>query len=63
MNLQAVKYHAALPFSEAILLVVAVKHDSVSTKRRNIADWDVGPHPGENCDLCRIAGCLTMGRR
>lgn len=45
MNLQAVQYHAALPFSEEILHVVAVKHDSVSTKRRNIADW-VGLDPG-----------------
>jgi hypothetical protein len=42
MNLQAIQYDAALPFSEEIPHVVAVKHDSVSTKRRNMPDWDVG---------------------
>ena len=47
MNLQAVQYHAALLFSEEILHVVAVKHDFVSTKRRNIADWDVGLAAGQ----------------
>jgi hypothetical protein len=47
MNLQAIQYDAALPFSEEILHVEAVKHDSVSTKRRNMADWDAGLDPGQ----------------
>jgi hypothetical protein len=55
MNLQAIQYRAALSLSEEIPHVVTINQDSVSTKRRNIADQDVGLDLVENCRPCKIA--------